>query len=106
MSSMHDTSGDLTGGPGSQGQEAAVPAIIVDLTGEIVSLNEIARQRFPSLPDLGIDHPLLQRSPEWLGRVKEEGVVRETVHADGRPYEVHMSFDAGQGQVVFQVHDT
>ncbi len=82
-----------------------VPQITVDMTGEIVALNDAAEVAFPDLPARGLDHPLLKDAPTWLQRLKEEGEVRERVQAGGRPYHVHMSFDPGAGVITFLIYE-
>lgn len=82
-----------------------LPTIVVDLAGEIVEMNDAAAQRFPRLADLGMDHPLLRRAPQWLGRLNDEDAVREEVYANGQPFEVEMTYDEAARRFRFLVRD-
>lgn len=81
------------------------PAIVVDLAGEIVEINDAAAQRFPRLTDQGMDHPLLRKAPEWLGRLSDEGAVCEEVYADGQPFEVEVTYDEADRRFWFVVRE-
>lgn len=68
-------------------------------------MNDAAAQRFPRLADLGMDHPLLRKAPEWLGRLSDQGAVSEEVYADGQPYQVEMTYDEAERRFRFVVRE-
>ncbi len=79
--------------------------IVVDLAGEIVEVSDAAASRFPRLADQGMDHPLLRKAPEWLGRLSDDGEITEEVYADGKAYEVEMTYDEADRRFRFVVRD-
>lgn len=69
------------------------PVIVVDLAGEIVEMNQAAEATFPTLPDQGMDHPVLRKAPEWLSQIDGKGSVEDEVFAGGQRYVVQMVYD-------------
>lgn len=79
------------------------PRIVVDPTGQLVDLNQAARETFPELLDQGLAHPLLSRAPDWIGRLDDQGTFTEHVSAGGQPYRIHMVWDRKARRFIFTV---
>ncbi len=81
------------------------PVILVDLAGEIVELNDAARERFPGLLREGMDHPILVNAPDWLRELDGQPAVEAEVRTGGQRYVVEMTYDPETRRFRFAVHD-
>ena len=62
------------------------PILEIDLQGKITYLNPSAIRQFPSLKEMGIEHPLLSELPELVRQQPENSLVRE-ISLDSRIFE-------------------